>query len=230
MTSDAAPGQLALDNAAPDNAAPGHAAPGLRERKRLATRRAIQLAVLDLVGDRGLDKVTIDEISRVADVSPRTFFNYFATKEAALIGDGPTLPGEESIARFVDAPAGESLAAGLGTLLADSTHSTSLDHEMTYRRRTILREYPQLFALRMATMKSFEADLAEVVAQRLVVDDAALASTPDLLDSRARLVALVAFAAMRHAWTSWADGENIIDLGDRVRASFAELETVLAGA
>jgi len=225
MTSDVAPG-----HAAPSHAAPGLAAPGLRERKRLATRRAIQLAVLDLVGDRGLDRVTVDEISRVADVSPRTFFNYFATKEAALVGDGPTLPAAESIARFIHAPAGETLAAGLGALLGDSTHSTTLDHEMTYRRRTILRDYPQLFALRMATMKSFEADLAEVVAQRLVVDDAALASTPDLLESRARLVALVAFAAMRHAWTTWADEENIVELGARIRASFAELESVLAGS
>ncbi|MBW8873252.1 MAG: TetR family transcriptional regulator, partial [Leifsonia sp.] len=44
---------------------------GLRERKRLATRRAIQLAALRLVKDRGLDAVTIDDISHDADVSPR---------------------------------------------------------------------------------------------------------------------------------------------------------------
>ena len=47
---------------------------GLRERKRLATRRQIQRAVLTLCSVRGIDKVTIDEISRCADISPRTFF------------------------------------------------------------------------------------------------------------------------------------------------------------
>ena len=55
--------------------------PGLRERKRRATRRAIQLAVIDLVAERGLDGTTVDEISRRADISPRTFFNYFTSKD-----------------------------------------------------------------------------------------------------------------------------------------------------
>ncbi|MEO8263341.1 MAG: helix-turn-helix domain-containing protein, partial [Pseudolysinimonas sp.] len=63
--------------------------PGLRERKRLATRRAIQVAAIEIVRERGLDATTIDEIARIADISPRTFFNYFSSKEEAIIGDGP---------------------------------------------------------------------------------------------------------------------------------------------
>ena len=42
--------------------------PGLRERKRLATRRAIETAVLRLAGERGPDRVTIEDVSRTADV------------------------------------------------------------------------------------------------------------------------------------------------------------------
>ena len=74
---------------------------GLRERKRIATRRAIQLAAITIVRDSGLDRLTVDEIGRVADISPRTFFNYFSSKEAALIGDAPSLPSAESVKRFV---------------------------------------------------------------------------------------------------------------------------------
>ncbi|MES1212507.1 MAG: helix-turn-helix domain-containing protein, partial [Leifsonia sp.] len=58
--------------------------PGLRERKRLATRRAILLAAITVVRERGLEAATVDEIARIADVSPRTFFNYFSSKEEAI--------------------------------------------------------------------------------------------------------------------------------------------------
>ena len=60
-------------------------ATGLRERKKTEPRVAIQQAVLFLALGRGLDAVTADEIAAAANVSVRTFHNYFGSKEEALI-------------------------------------------------------------------------------------------------------------------------------------------------
>jgi AcrR family transcriptional regulator len=57
---------------------------GLRERKKVDTRRALSDAALELAFERGLENVTRDEIAARADVSLRTFNNYFANKYEAV--------------------------------------------------------------------------------------------------------------------------------------------------
>ena len=59
---------------------------GLRERKRRQTRKDLEAVTLELVVRDGLEKTTIEAISEKANVSPRTFFNYFDSKEDALLG------------------------------------------------------------------------------------------------------------------------------------------------
>ncbi len=58
---------------------------GLRERRRIQTREAIIAATLDLCAHRGFGATTVDAIAERADVSRRTFFRFFATKEAVLV-------------------------------------------------------------------------------------------------------------------------------------------------
>jgi AcrR family transcriptional regulator len=211
---------------------------GLRERKRLATRRAIQLAAVELASERGFDRVTIDEISHAANVSPRTFFNYFPSKESAIIGELPELPDEARIERFVSAGP-EHILDGISDLLiaaidtgelagdADAASDTARTvQELHKLRRALLKDNPELFAQRMASMHQFEDALSTIVQRRLAHDDPALLEDPETLHQRARLVTYVSFAGMRHAWSCWADHGGVEPLADRLRSSFAELQAL----
>ncbi|RSM35664.1 TetR family transcriptional regulator [Amycolatopsis balhimycina DSM 5908] len=58
---------------------------GLRERKKLRTRAAISTAAIELFLERGFDAVGVAEVARVAEVSKRTLFAYFPTKEDLVL-------------------------------------------------------------------------------------------------------------------------------------------------
>jgi len=76
----------------------GEPALGLRERKKQRTRATLIDAAVELCERQGFERTTVDQIAAIADVSPRTFSRYFATKDAiavALIDDAIELAAIE---------------------------------------------------------------------------------------------------------------------------------------
>jgi AcrR family transcriptional regulator len=57
---------------------------GRRERRKLEVRTRIYTVARDLFAKQGFEATTVDEIARVADVAPATFFNHFQSKQALL--------------------------------------------------------------------------------------------------------------------------------------------------
>ena len=137
-----------------------NAAPGLRERKRLATRRAIQVAVLDLIVEHGLDAVTVDMVSRRADVSPRTFFNYFPSKAEAALGFPPNSVPPAVRARFLasDGPLVPDLCDLVG-------HTVALPQDR-HRARDLVERHPEVMPTMLDWMAAVRAAVIEVAAER----------------------------------------------------------------
>src|SRR5271154_6532332 len=84
------------------------APPGLRQRKRQQTRERLTRAAMALFLDRGFEATTLDDIAAAADISRRSFFHYFDSKEdvvfawqeestAALIAAVAARPASESM-------------------------------------------------------------------------------------------------------------------------------------
>jgi AcrR family transcriptional regulator len=190
------------------------AQPGRRERKKLATRQALQDAALRLVAERGLDQVTVEDISEAADVATRTFFNYFSSKEEALLGDAPE--NVTSVHRLVvERPAGESPLEAVCQVLRTMILGLAERREESLLRQHVIERHPGLLARQLGVYASFERALAAAVAERL---------GPGRADpSYAGLVAAVAVAAARSAVSSWRADQGRRPLDELVDAAFAQL-------
>lgn len=144
---------------------------GLRERKRRETRLRIEDCATALILERGFHQVTIDEICEKAEVSRRTFFNYFDSKDQVAAGRGaPPIPAADLEAfATTDSPnIIRDILEYIGHVV-DKDPDTSLrlspDRDTTLRirerRRQIVMETPELSA---AGMRRFDALAGDILA------------------------------------------------------------------
>ena len=139
----------------------------LRERKKLATWRAIQSAALGLFDGQGYEATTVEQIAAAADVSRATFFNYFAGKDAALLDQDPEERREWQdliAARPEDEPMWDSLSAIL------TVFCESLRERIPLQRR-LKTESPAFAQSAQSFGEQFFSDLRRWVESRTTTAD-----------------------------------------------------------
>lgn len=169
----------------------------LRERKRVETWTAVHNAATELTLSKGLHSVTVEAIAEQANISSRTFFNYFSTKEDAILGLQE--PSVEGHVRDDFAVSG-SLLDSVAKLLLTVSQSTFGGDRTTSRRFEVLKHHPELMQRRISYIAKVETLVAGLVEERL----ASSAGWPDGLEDVppadiAQVLVLTASAAMRFA-------------------------------
>jgi AcrR family transcriptional regulator len=137
--------------------------PRLREQKKQATREALRVAALRLAMERGPDNVRVDDIAAAAGVSPRTYNNYFSSREQAIVA-AVTAERESRVAAAVaDHPAD----TGLADVIIDAVIAQYTDPG-DHARDVLLMitTSPALRAAYVDTVTTIEAPLADTIAQR----------------------------------------------------------------
>nr|WP_217508572.1 TetR/AcrR family transcriptional regulator [Curtobacterium pusillum] len=175
----------------------------MRERKKQQTRNAIHEAALDLVTDRGLAGVTVEEICAAAGVSPRTFFNYFPSKGNAALGLPATTIPEG--AREAFATAEGSLVSDLCELVAQTVNLPA-DRS---RMKALVQARPEMVPTMLQWMADARLEVYEVAAARTDADSARTAVT----------LVMAAVIEAAHRFTVGSREE----LADRLRGVVAEM-------
>jgi AcrR family transcriptional regulator len=186
----------------------------LRERKKEATRQALHEAALSLALEHGLEAVTRDAIADEANVSRRTFSNYFASKEDAILyGDETRVRNllRHLATRPLDEPPWQALT---NATLAQYAERGKVDPVWLARLR-LLRRHPSLIAKQTSAQAEFENDLARDIAAR----DPGHPDEP----MRSRIMAAVYLTTLRVSGAAWSERNGPEPLIDAIRTGLARV-------
>ena len=187
---------------------------GLRSRKRRETRARITSAALALFLEKGFEATTVDEIAAAADVSKRSFFDYFPAKDeviAAWQDEFGQALSEGVAARPVGEPMARTVEEALIALLVAHVTPRSMAIVELIRATPALRAREQMKYVRL------EQRLCEALAARCQPGE----------QLKARLLAMIAIGGMRVAGELWQESGRAEPLEIFARDAFRRIWTQL---
>lgn len=188
---------------------------GLRERKRIETRRELEAATITLVVRDGLEQTTIEAISERANVSPRTFFNYFDSKEEAIIGLHDITMTDETIAKHIAGYKSRGIVESVVALMVSIIAPALTDPVLYKSRMQIIKQYPQLLERQMNRTIYMTKQLAGAI-QRV----ASAGTDICITEAQAEVLLALCMGGLRISIREW------IATGDKISPSQLEERTI----
>jgi AcrR family transcriptional regulator len=187
---------------------------GLRERKKEKTRDALAQSALGQFADRGFDQVTVEDIAAACDVSPRTFFRYFASKEDVLFA-----ASEGHCAHLVASLAAQDPELSPFRALESAMRALAADYagerDMLRVRHMIVRSTPSLATRTAERQQAWESDVIEHVR--------ASGRARRMSDLDLRLLVAATTTALRVAVDEWVATDAPDELDSVIDAVFQRL-------
>ena len=166
---------------------------GLRARKRQQTRERLTRAAMALFLERGFEATTLDDIAAAADVSRRSFFHYFASKEDVVFAWQEEFT-VALMAAVAARPASESMLTAAENAI--SAVARQVDAKDAIAMSCLKRDNPALRARDQVKYEKLEQTLAEALGKR---------AGGKAEQAQARLVAMIATGAMRVGQEVWTN-------------------------
>jgi len=190
---------------------------GLRERKKLEVRQALGSAALRLAVERGLENVTVEDITAEADVSLRTFGNYFSSKYEAICAIGTDRArriGATLLARPADEPLWEAIT---GAMLAHYEGAAEAPDVEWMARLKLVLAAPAIRGEYLKINSEMQEALAKAIATRTGTDLEQ--------DMYPRILAGAVIAAAQVAVRRWSAADPPMPLGPLLRRALEQLAT-----
>jgi AcrR family transcriptional regulator len=190
-----------------------------RDRRKRITRQALRRSVLELGLEHGLAAVSVEAIAERADVSARTFFNYFETKDDAVLGLVDTGIAPEVARDFAAGGPTGRLLTDLQVLVGVLLESFAGQHERAVQAFRIMESEPRLLQRHLVWMDRHKAELRELFEARRAV-------RPFSADNE--MLLMLVLLLLRTATTSWERSGLQGDLDSHLSDAVAQLIHVVA--
>ncbi len=175
--------------------------PSLRERKKTKTRQALLDAADKMFATRGYESTTLEDICDAAEVSLRTFFRYFDSKQDLALE-----ANHKNAQRRREGLADPRREVDVFTFLRDSYTAMAkefADDDYALQRFRLLREQDALQAKSLLIEVQSERDIADALMRELSGPDAEL---------RARMIAAMVISGIRYAVLRWLSSDGTLKL------------------